>query len=147
MNGSIAFGAPAGLGGANVALGILGLIFTAALVAATIIAIFMLVDAARAKGIEVKGAKLAGFWIMGIVLTPLMLGLYVLCLKPVEARQAAFEPAPTQGGFAPLDPRAPQGDGAVFVAETVAAEPADAQVQPTNVLGSDATSAIDGARA
>ncbi len=93
-------------GGTNVLLGIFGLVFTAALVAATIIAIVMLVDAARAKGIEVKGAKLAGFWIVGLVLTPFMLGLYVLCLKPREAEEpiAVFEelpsepeaPAPTQ---------------------------------------------------
>lgn len=96
-------------GGDNVLLGIFGLILTAALVAATIIAIVMLIDAAREKGIEVKGAKLAGFWIVGLVLTPITLGLYVLCLKPREAKEqvAIFEtvaneqippegPAPTQ---------------------------------------------------
>ncbi len=97
---------PMGMAGGNVLLGVFGLIFTAALIAATIIAIVMLIDAARAKGVEVKGARLAGFWIVGIVLTPFMLGLYVLCMKPREAREqvAVFEAV--QGEPTPFDPKA-----------------------------------------
>ncbi len=101
MFNRMAMGVP---GGGNVLLGIFGLVFTAALVAATIIAIVMLIDAARERGIEVKGAKLAGFWIVGLVLTPITLGLYVLCLKPREAREqvAALEAVPSEP--APFDP-------------------------------------------
>lgn len=80
-----ALGGPSG----DLIAGILGLVFTAVLIAATIIAIVMLVDAARRKGVEVKGAKLAGFWFTGIVLTPLMLALYVLCLRPAMAARVA----------------------------------------------------------
>ncbi len=108
---------PMGMLGGNALLGIFGLIFTAALVAATIIAIVMLIDAAREKGIEVKGAKLAGYWIVGIVLTPITLGLYVLCLKPREVEEpvAVFEtmpsepegPAPTRQ--IPMDPTTTDG--------------------------------------
>ena len=146
MNGRLAYGMA---GGGNLVFGILGLVFTALLVAATIICIVMLIDAARARGVEVKGGRLAGFWIVGLVLTPIVLALYVLCIKPTEARAEA--PAPAYDG-----PASPFGNGtrepvtgtSVFEvpaneAVTVNVEP----VEPTAIVEDGLTTLIDGASA
>ncbi len=135
------FGRFPGMPGGNLVFGILGLIFTALLVAATIICILMLIDAARAKGMEVKGGRLAGFWIVGLVLTPITLALYVLCVKPVEApsEAPAFETAPTPGA-GPSDPRIFEREVPFASATTVEVDAA----QPTVVVEDDATLASDG---
>ena len=148
MNGRFALGA-AGMGGGNLMLGIFGLVFTALLVAATIIAIVMLIDAARARGVEVSGGRLAGFWIVGLVLTPIVLALYVLCVKPQAARAEA--PASDAAFGAPASPYGP-GSGtnepttgtAVYEASVPSLAP---QVEETVIIEGDATTAIDGASA
>lgn len=149
MNGRFAFGAPAGFGGANIALGILGLVFTALLIAATIILIIMLIDAARARGVEVKGGRLAGFWIVGLVLTPIPLALYVLCIKPTEAHVTVEAPA-TDGPASPFGNGTRQPVTGTSVFEVPAGEAVTVDVEPvapTTIVEDGPTTVIDGASA
>lgn len=129
MGSAPTLGAHGGFG-FMIAGGVISLVLTALLIAATIIAIVLLIRAARNRGIEVKGGRLAAFWFVGICLTPIMLAVYVLTLKP-EHQYTTVEATANPAGFVPLTPEPAQQ---AAPQEPLAADLYAAVVAPTEPL-------------
>ena len=89
--------------------GLFTLIVVGLVIAATVISIILLINAARNRGVEVKGGRLAAFWFVGICLTPIMLALYVLTLKPAPnyATVPVAVGAIPQNQYTDIDPTEP----------------------------------------
>ena len=132
MGGSQFLGSHGGFG-FQIAGGVISLVLTALLIAATIIAIILLIKAARNRGIEVKGGRLAAFWFIGICLTPIMLALYVLALKP-QPQYATVEAQAAPMGFVPVSVPAEPQPVAPMPQEPLAADPYAPIVAPTEPL-------------